>query len=52
MKLGALIVARAKRDPEFKKQVLKTLNKRMSAKKVTAECQMKLLKAINAIEKL
>jgi hypothetical protein len=52
MKLSVLIVSRCQRDKEFKRQVLKTLNKRMSAKKVTAECQMKLLRAIRAIEKL
>ena len=42
MTIAQLIVARSKRDPEFKRQVLVTLRKRLAA----------LERAIAAVEKL
>ncbi len=50
--LGTLIVNRAKRDKKFKAQVLRSLYKQMSKKGISAENQMKILKAIKALEKL
>lgn len=52
MKLGALIVARCKRNPKFKAQVLKSLYQQLANTKTTAECKAKVLKAVQAIEKL
>jgi hypothetical protein len=52
MKLGALIVARCKRDPKFKAQVLKILYRQLVNTKTAAECKAKVLKAVQAIEKL
>jgi hypothetical protein len=52
MKLGALIVARCKRDPKFKAQVLKSLYRQLVNTKTAAECKAKVLKAVQAIEKL
>lgn len=50
--LGSLIVARAKRDPEFKKQTLAALRRSLAKAKPNTEAWKRIDRAIVAIEKL
>jgi hypothetical protein len=50
--LGALIAARAKRDPKFKEEVLLVLRKKLAAAEPKSEHAKKLQRACAAFEKL
>ena len=50
--LGKLIVDRAQRDPEFKKQTLAALRRSLANTKPKTEAWKKIDRAIVAIEKL
>lgn len=48
--IGQLIAARAKRDPVFKRQVLKALRKKLTEATTGTKCHATLKKAISAID--
>jgi len=50
--LGQLIASRSKRDPTFKKQILKNLYKKLAEAKPKTEPWKRLSRAIAALENL